>query len=104
MLNNTLLHLLHCQTEKSKIKRQINPCHAPITIRAVVHLIEHMIQKGSHINTFVQLALQRVVRSTSILKMNVGTKIEKICQKTSRWGYVVSAQHAGPEACPEWKY
>ena len=63
-----------------------------------------MIQRVLPTNIFVQLALQQVVRFTPILRMNVEIKLEKICQKTSRSGYVGSAEHAGSEACPEWKY
>ena len=96
--------LLHWQMVKSKTKRLTNPCHVLITTRAVVLLTEPTTLRGLPTNISAQLALQLVVRSSPIRRMNVKIKIEKICQKTSRSGYVCSAEHAGSEACPEWKY
>ena len=97
MLNDTLLHLLHCQTVRNKIKKPIDPCHAPTITKVVVHTAEHMTQKVSHTNIFAHLALHLGARFTPILKMTVEIKIEKTCQKTNSLGYVRS------KACPQSK-
>ena len=95
MLNDTLLHLLHCQTVRNKIKKLIDQCHALTTTKVVVHITEHMTQKVSHTNIFAHLVLNLGARFIHILKASVEIKIEKIRQKTNNLGYVRS------QACPE---